>query len=233
MSRLHVEQWGDGDRVAVLLHGITADSGSWWRTGPELAREGYRVVAVDLPGHGHSPRWDEYAVEGLTDAVAEALPSRPALAVGHSFGALLLARALPRLRPERVVYVDPAWAAPPNEATAQAMSEALRVQKDWDLQRIRQALPKWEAQAHEQKLTALGNWDPATLAAFDGFAGYDPGAPAEPTMIILADPSLNIPPGWARALSARGFTVRVVPEAGHVVHNEDFDGFWAALKEWC
>nr|BFE86321.1 hypothetical protein GCM10020093_089220 [Planobispora longispora] len=54
--RLNTCEWGSGDRVAVLIHGIMASSRCWWRVGPALAERGYRVVAVDLPGHGGSPR---------------------------------------------------------------------------------------------------------------------------------------------------------------------------------
>ncbi|OLZ60611.1 alpha/beta hydrolase [Streptomyces sp. IMTB 2501] len=232
MAELHIEQWGSGERTAVLVHGITADSQSWWRTAPELVREGYRVVAVDLPGHGRSPRSDGYSLRSMTDAIGGALPERPALAVGHSLGALLLAGMLPRLQPERVVHVDPAWAAPPDEATAKTYADALLAQKDWSLEQIRVSLPRWEARAQEHKFTALQRWDPATLDAFDGFGGYDPPAPERPSLIVLADPSFNIPPRRAGELRERGFTVRVVPDTGHVVHNEDFDGFWAVLKEW-
>lgn len=232
MARLHIEEWGGGERTAVLVHGITADSQSWWRTAPELVRHGYRVVAVDLPGHGRSPRSAAYSLASLTDALAEALPERPALAVGHSLGGLLLARLVPLLRPERVVHVDPAWAAPPDEATASAYADALRAQKDWSLEQIRASLPRWAAQAHEHKLTALRAWDPATLDAFDGFTGYDPPAPDRPSLIVLADPSFNIPPDRAQELRDRGFEVRTVADTGHVVHNDDFDGFWTALKDW-
>ncbi|MFG2605964.1 alpha/beta fold hydrolase [Streptomyces sp. NPDC048514] len=230
MSQVHVERWGSGDRVAVLVHGITADSGSWWRTGPELANHGYHVLAVDLPGHGRSPRWDAYTLRTMADALVEAVPARPALALGHSLGGLLLALAVPRLRPDRAVYVDPAWAAAPPDGGA--MAQALRAQKDWDLEQIRQALPHWAAEAQEHKLTALDRWDPATLASFEGFAGHTPGKPAEPSLIVLADPSHNIPPQRAEELRADGFEVRTVPGTGHVVHNEDFEGFLSALRDW-
>lgn len=232
MAQLHVEQWGDGDRVALLVHGITADATSWWRTAPELASRGYRVIAPELPGHGRSGRWDAYTAEAMADALAEAVPERPALALGHSLGALLLAYALDRLEPERVVYVDPAWAAAPPEV-ATAMTAALRAQKDWDLEQIRKALPRWEQPAQVGKLSALERWDPATLGSFEGFTGYAPPAPARPTLIVLADPSHNIPPARAEELRAEGFEVRVVADTGHVVHNEDFEGFLTALDGWC
>lgn len=228
MSELYVESWGSGDRVAVLLHGITADSSSWWQVGPELARLGYRVLAPDLPGHGRSPRWDTYTLELVTDAVIAALPERPSLAIGHSLGARLLARAMPRIQPDSVVYEDPAW----NRAST-AMSDAFRAQKHWDLEQIQAALPRWEPQAHRNKLTALARWDPSTLDMTDGLTGYEPAVPARPTLLVLADPSPVIPPQRAEELHRQGFEVHVVPHAGHVIHNEDFAGFWTALKGWC
>ncbi|MFV0126949.1 alpha/beta fold hydrolase [Streptomyces sp. HMX112] len=230
MTQLHVEQWGSGDRTAVLVHGITADSSSWWRTGPELAGRGFHVLAPDLPGHGRSPRWETYSLDAMTDALVEALPQRPALAVGHSLGALLLARACERLEPGRVVYVDPAWAAPP--ADGGAMARALRAQKDWDMERITAALPRWEPEARRYKRAALDRWDPGTVSSFEGFAGYEPPSPTAPALLVLADPSHNIPPRRAERLRGEGFEVRTVPGTGHVVHNEDFDGFKAALKGW-
>jgi pimeloyl-ACP methyl ester carboxylesterase len=48
----------------VLVHGVTSSSRTWWRVGPALAERGYRVLAVDLRGHGASPR----PVAGLSTA---------------------------------------------------------------------------------------------------------------------------------------------------------------------
>jgi len=50
--------WGDDDAPAVvLLHGGGVDSASlsWGDLGPRLAAGGYRVLAPDHPGYGHSP----------------------------------------------------------------------------------------------------------------------------------------------------------------------------------
>ena len=64
--KLHTREWGAGHRVAVLLHGTMADSRAWWQVGPALAGRGYRVIAVDLPGHGRSPRCPNSTVEMFT-----------------------------------------------------------------------------------------------------------------------------------------------------------------------
>lgn len=52
---------GARDQDVVLLHGGGVDSASlsWGLLGPALARKGYRVIAPDAPGYGHSdaPPW--------------------------------------------------------------------------------------------------------------------------------------------------------------------------------
>ena len=73
--------WGDeiggardraGPRTAVLIHGIMSDSRAWHRVTGELEQRGFRVIAVDLAGHGRSPRagatrraWADDVVETL------------------------------------------------------------------------------------------------------------------------------------------------------------------------
>ena len=86
---LRWRSWGAGDRRALLLHGTTSSSATWWKVGPALAEAGWRVKAPDLPAHGASPR----AGRPLTPDVAarwlvRELADRPIdLVVGHSFGA--------------------------------------------------------------------------------------------------------------------------------------------------
>ena len=57
--------------VALLIHGVTSSSRTWWRVGPALAARGYRVLAVDLRGHGASPGVD--GALGLGDLTADVL----------------------------------------------------------------------------------------------------------------------------------------------------------------
>ncbi len=63
----------------------------------------------DLCGHGDSPHADEYTPDLLAADLVESVPAGVDLALAHSFGAPVLALAVPGLRPAKVVYSDLAW----------------------------------------------------------------------------------------------------------------------------
>ncbi|HEX6745953.1 MAG TPA: alpha/beta hydrolase, partial [Longimicrobium sp.] len=75
----------------VIVHGTAAWSGFWKDVAAHLAGKGWRVVAIDLPPFG----WSDRDARGRYDRIAQAqrLASvltalgRPAVVVGHSFGA--------------------------------------------------------------------------------------------------------------------------------------------------
>jgi pimeloyl-ACP methyl ester carboxylesterase len=228
--KLHVQEWGSGDRVAVLIHGITGDSSGWHRFGPDLAARGYRVLAPDLRGHGLSPRGD-YSPEAWADDLLESVPARPDLALGHSLGGLTLAVAAERLRPARAIYEDPAWRVPADRAEVAATSFV--AQREWSRADIVAANPRWPAEDVDVKLAALGRWDPSTVGSL-GEGGWDhtPERPVVPSLVLLADPSELVPPPVAERLLHAGFEVRAVTGAGHSIHRDDYDGFVRGLEGW-
>lgn len=95
---LRWRSWGGAERRALLLHGSTSSSATWWRIGPALAEAGWRVKAPDLPSHGASPRADKSLTpEVAAEWVAAELADRPIdLVVGHSFGASVALALLDR-----------------------------------------------------------------------------------------------------------------------------------------
>lgn len=54
--RLVYDEYGGGDRVVVLLHGLLMRRSMHIPLATELARRGYRVISLDLLGHGDSDR---------------------------------------------------------------------------------------------------------------------------------------------------------------------------------
>jgi pimeloyl-ACP methyl ester carboxylesterase len=91
--RFDVAMLGEGDKLALLLHGFPECSYSWRHQMPLLAKLGYRVWAPDLRGYGKSDRPEgvsQYSIDKLEQDVAdliEASGSKQVLLVGHDWGA--------------------------------------------------------------------------------------------------------------------------------------------------
>jgi pimeloyl-ACP methyl ester carboxylesterase len=112
---LYFETRGHGPDL-VLLHGLGASSFSWRHNLAALAANGFRVWALDLPGHGRSPapRHAAYAAAALAAAVLDFLDTHAlhqAVLAGNSLGgglALLLARDHPERVPALVLLAPAA-----------------------------------------------------------------------------------------------------------------------------
>jgi pimeloyl-ACP methyl ester carboxylesterase len=52
--RIGYDEYGEGERPLVLVHGLLMNRRMFERLGPALARRGSRVICVDLLGHGRS-----------------------------------------------------------------------------------------------------------------------------------------------------------------------------------
>ena len=102
---------GQGKAAVVLLHCWACDR-SFWKEQVEPLSRSFRVVTVDLGGHGASgdgrAAWTVAGLGGDVQAVVEALKLDPVVLVGHSLGgavALDAARRMPG-RVRGVVAVD-------------------------------------------------------------------------------------------------------------------------------
>ncbi|QND34629.1 alpha/beta hydrolase (plasmid) [Sinorhizobium meliloti] len=92
--RLAYVEMGDPDGVPILLlHGFTDSARSWSLTAPYLAT-GFRVIAPDLRGHGHSDQPEGcYTIPEMANDVRllmVALDLAPCHVVGHSLGGRLV-----------------------------------------------------------------------------------------------------------------------------------------------
>src|ERR1700733_15814969 len=87
---LHSTTTGKGSKTVILVHGYTCDETTWESQVPALAKD-YRVVTLDLPGHGKSsaPKDGKLSMDLFARAVeavrAEANADHVIL-VGHSMG---------------------------------------------------------------------------------------------------------------------------------------------------
>jgi lipase len=123
--RLHVREWGDsGAPPVVCVHGVQGYGGRFRRLAEERLADRYRVVAVDLRGHGRSSREEPWTLDAHLDDLVETF-DEPAAWIGHSFGGRLVAELMAR-RPElveRALLLDPALTVPPDYAAFLAEQE--------------------------------------------------------------------------------------------------------------
>jgi pimeloyl-ACP methyl ester carboxylesterase len=142
---LHVAEDGDASAPPLLLiHGITSSTRTWSWLIPTLAPR-YRVLRLDLRGHGGSGRAPgTYDMDGyVSDAVAtvEQAAGRPSIVIGHSLGgatAIGLAQARPDLV-RALVLEDPPLI--PAEHTHLLDDSALMVA----FRLIRESVPRLQA----------------------------------------------------------------------------------------
>lgn len=256
MAQLATRSWGTGEPrprfpgagpLAVLVHGVTSSSRTWWRVGPALAERGYRVLAVDLRGHGASPP----AVAGLSVAdlaadVAETVEGPVDLLVGHSLGALVALELVSR-RPgfaRRLVVEDPPGSASVDWAALAAGIEAdtrRAVTDPGGLRRDLEAVnPAWPPGEVERRAADLADCDAQAIAAT-----VRPGVPFDlpallaaaplPVLLLLAEETLGSSLlGLDRKAAVEALpdgTTRVLP-AGHSAHREALDAWLAALDAW-
>ncbi len=91
---------GEGAPALVFVHGWSCDRSYWAAQLPRFSRR-FRVVAVDLAGHGESglgrEAWTMAAFGGNVAAVIEALGIERAVLVGHSMGGDVIVEAARRL----------------------------------------------------------------------------------------------------------------------------------------
>ena len=105
--RITWDEYGQGDRVLVLIHGLLMNRRMFARLGPEMADRGNRVICVDLLGHGRSDRPEDLQCYSMrlfarqVEALLDYLELQQAVVGGTSLGANV-ALELGALAPERL-----------------------------------------------------------------------------------------------------------------------------------
>lgn len=97
---------GQGAQTLVFVHGWSCDR-TYWKPQLDVFSRKFKVVAIDLAGHGESgagkrETWTIPAFGGDVAAVLDKLDVKGAILIGHSMGADVVAEAA-RRAPGRVV----------------------------------------------------------------------------------------------------------------------------------
>ena len=106
---LAMYSWGEGPTV-LLMHGWNGRGTQMGGFAVSLAEAGFRAIAFDAPGHGQTPGKNStiFRIVDAVQAIAEEFGPLKGI-VAHSFGAMVIARALhTRVHTEKVVCINPA-----------------------------------------------------------------------------------------------------------------------------
>lgn len=130
-SRVHYKSYGKGRDALVFVHGWTCNM-SFWRGQVPAFQSKFRVITIDLPGHGRSDKPHvDYTMDFFArsiDAVLRDAGVARAVLVGHSMGTPVI-RQFYRRYPNRtlaLVLVDGALRPFADEATMAKFIEPLR-----------------------------------------------------------------------------------------------------------
>jgi len=98
VTKIHLETFGQGKPV-VLVHGWAMNTGIWRDFAKDLAKS-YRVICVDLPGHGRSQKISPFNLQSISETLLESVPNEPCCWLGWSLGAAVVLDIADRF-PER------------------------------------------------------------------------------------------------------------------------------------
>ncbi|MEN8040024.1 MAG: alpha/beta hydrolase [Actinomycetota bacterium] len=107
-NRVAYDITGEGDVDLVLIHGITENRKFWDPLTAPFA-ETYRVIRVDLPGHGESGPISKYGIDDLArevKAVVDEVGNGDPYVVGHSLGGYVASVYAARYPVRAVVNID-------------------------------------------------------------------------------------------------------------------------------
>ena len=115
-TTIFYKDWGKGQPI-VFSHGWPLSSDDWDAQMLFFGQQGYRVIAHDRRGHGHSTQtWDGNDMDTYADDLAQLtkkLDLRDAIHVGHSTGGGEVARYVGRHGSKRVAMAVLIGAVPP------------------------------------------------------------------------------------------------------------------------
>ncbi len=240
---------GEGPPL-VLIHGVGLSRNMWAAQVSALAAR-FRVIAVDMPGHGQSPAPSAQAgLRTYADrvvAVLDYLGVDKAIIVGFSMGALV-ARAMALHHHDRVkalILLNGVFDRSP-DVSAMILARVDDVLAEGPGANIDGAIERWFSpefrRTNERYLSGLrkhfaGNDPEGYAIAYRLFATEDRygeaglGTIDVPTLVATGEFDVGSTPAMTKALAARipGAIWRIVPDARHMMPVEMPDATNALL----
>lgn len=102
----------NNNKTYILIHGAWHGAWSWYKVVPEMTKQGYKAIAIDLPGHGNDTTNPEIVTFRMyVDKVKEVANriNGQVILVGHSMSGTVISQAAEELginKVNKLVYLD-------------------------------------------------------------------------------------------------------------------------------
>lgn len=236
------EVHGNGTPALVFVHGWSCDR-TYWQGQLEPFSRDFKVVVIDLAGHGESGlsrrSWTIEAFGADVAAVVKKLNLQRIILVGHSMGSDVIAEAA-RLLPGRVaglVLVDQYKKLGPGltQEAVQAFAARLRTNfKDSVAAFVRRMFISTSDSALVERVAADMSSAPAAIAldALVFTLNYSRQMPLTLEQLKLPVIAINDArrPTDAASLKRYGVQAMIMPGVGHFMMMENPEGFNRLLK---
>lgn len=248
--RQHYLRFGGKGSALVIVPGITSPAATWGFVARRFAAAGFDTFVLDVRGRGLSasgPHLD-YGLDSMAadlDGFVRTLGLHDVTVVGHSMGARIAARAAARGMAglERMALIDPPVSGPgrrPYPGQLPWYVDSIRAATDgMDAEAMRAFCPTWTEEQRALRAEWLHTcYEPAIVQAHAGFHEDDFHADlpriAVPALLMVAGKGDVIRPEDEAEIRRLLPQVRVsrVPDAGHMIPWDDFEGFFAAFGEF-
>lgn len=231
-------RWGTGGNARVLLvHGVCAYSGAWWRIGSRLSESGCTVVAPDLRGHGQSPSAESYTFAAMAADLASVGEGWD-LIVGHSLGAAIACRVAASDPDTRsLLLLDPFLDAPEDEFDGLLDGLLAELDPHATAESVADVEPTWHPEDCFHKAVGARLTSPYVVerclrdnAPYHHMDLID-SADAQ-VHILGSDPERGgmFAPSWMSAVHDRRASYRMVTGAGHSLQRERPDAVIEAAR---
>jgi pimeloyl-ACP methyl ester carboxylesterase len=247
-TRIAYSESGTGPAL-VLVHGITESRHAWDPIVPALG-EHWRVVALDLRGHGASDRHAPYDPVTLAEdvrTVVDGLGLEAPLVVGHSLGGVVASAYGGAGNPSRgIVDIDQPIALGSFKEALEPLEPLLRGSReefDTAIGIVFEVLDGPLPAPERERLDALSSPEPDVVLGIWGTV-FDTDADELDRLAADLARGITVPylslhgtdpgedyPDWLRAIVATS-TVEVWPERGHYPHLTEPDRFVRRLRRF-
>ena len=237
------QAYGAGTPALVFVHGWSCDRSYWMGQLPPFSRQ-FRVVTVDLAGHGESglgrEAWTMGAFGGDVAAVVKKLGVDRAILIGHSMGGDVIVEAARRL-PGRVaglVWVDTyrQLRTTRTPEQLQAFMEPFRANfAEKTRTFVRDMFPPSSDRSLVERVAADMSSAPPTVAlgAMESAMSFDREIPRALQELKLPVVAINPDdrPTDVASMERYGVEVVIMSGVGHFLMMEDPERFNALLKK--